>query len=303
MSVRIGLCLYRSLCLLCLISFGFSVSLYRLSVFVSPCLSLCVGLCLCISIYICLYIFVYLCVYLCLFIFFYISLSSCLILFYFLISLLVLFHFLSVTTPPPPPPPQFLLLSFSSLHPLSSFFSSSFSLPFSGPTVFSFSPLPSSSGASAVFFLGLFLLYHRFLPFLLFSFSCLFLRLPFLLLFFFFGFSFPFGFSLFFFRFPIACFSVLGLFGLVFQFFLLLSFLSLSLLISLFFHSVIRFLVLSSSLFLSPLQFLFVYFFFSPPFLCPSAVRLSSARGLLSPVLPSTPSFPIPFLRLQPLRS
>ena len=223
------------------------------------------------------------------------------------------FFFFRVHSSLPPPPPLsspaffgFLLLSFSSLSHLSSFFfSSSFSLLFSGPTVFSFvsfSPLPSSSGASVVSFLGLFLLYHRFLPFLLLSLSCLFLRPPFLLLFSFFGFYFPFGLSLFFFRFPFSCFSVFGLFGLVFRFFLLLSFLSLSLLVSLFFRSVIRFSFLLASPFLSPLPFLLVYclffFFFSPPFLYPSTVRLSFASGSFSLVSPF-----YPFLRLQPLQS
>ena len=172
---------------------------------------------------------------------------------------------------------SFLLLSFLLFIP--SFLLFLFSLLFSDPTVFSSvsSPLPSSSASWVVPFLRLFLLYRQFLPFLLFSFSCLFLSLacsssfsPFsrALLSFLLGFA-----SLSVFRFPFACFCVLAICGLIFFVSICFSFLSLPLLVSMFLRSVIHFLFLSAS----PLSLLLV-------FLCrlnSSTVWLFSASGSL----------------------
>ena len=129
------------------------------------------------------------------------------------------------------------------------------------------------------------------------------------------GFLSLFGFSLFFFRFLFACISVLGLFGLAlwsrfsvlspslffFSFFACFSLLPFC---HSFFGSLGFSLSFSSSVSLRLLLSFFFSFFFSPPFLYTSAVQLSSASGSLSLVLPSTPpTFPISFLRLQPLWS
>ena len=292
MSVRIGLCLYRYLCLLCLISFGFSVSLC-----IYLCISISILVCRCVFLYFYLYLSIYLSISVCfsvsVYVYFSMSRSRCLLLLVLLspLSFCSFFFFRLPLLPPPSPCSSpaffgFLLLSFSSLPPLSSFFfSSSFPVLLFSPLspfllfllllvlrLFLFSVFSSSITGFSLSFSSHFLA-SSFAP----LFSCSSLSLGFL--------------SLSVFRFPSACFSVLGLFALVFRIFLLLSFLSLSLLVSLLFWSVIHFSFLPDSPFLSPLPFLFVYglfFFFFSPFCIPPrfGCRLLTVRFLRCTLLP-----------------
>ena len=163
---------------------------------------------------------------------------------------------------------------------------SAWSFPFGGLSPFSrlfltvFSSASSSLPSSTSWVLSLlhlFLLHRPFLPFLLFSFSCLFLSLAF-------SFSFsPFSLALSFLLgftplsvcrsvflcFLFACFCVLAVCSFIFRFYLILPSFT-SLLVSVFLWSVLRFSFLSVSPFFSPLPFVFLRRLYSSAVCIPS---------------------------------
>ena len=208
------------------------------------------------------------------------------------------------TTPAPLPLFHSFLLSF--LLVLPSFLLFLFSLLISDPTVFSSAsfPLPSST-PWVLSFLHLSLLHRPFLPFLLFSFSCLFLNLAFsssfssfslaLLLSFLLGFPPLSVWRFVFLRFPFACFCVLAVCGFVFRFYLLLPSFS-PLLVSVFLRSVFRFSFLSASPFFLPFRLSSSAVFIPPRFF----YLLLAICFCCS--LPATPP-PHPPTPLVPLRS